>query len=68
MKEHENEEEAESYVASVMSQNVVTVAASNDIGPSANPLPSLVKPAKTGRKRHLSISNANESNVKKSEK
>ena len=63
MKEHENKEDAESYVKSVMSQSVVTVAASNGIGPSANPIQALV--TRTGRKRHLSMPNVNESNVKK---
>ena len=48
-----------------MSQNVVKIRNSSDEGISSQQLQQLVTPAKTGRKRHLSLPNINGSNVKK---
>lgn len=64
----ENSEEAENYVRNVMRQNVVTVSASSDIIPSSQPLQPLQPletPVRTGKKRHLSMPNIQESKIKK---
>lgn len=58
-------EEAESYVKSVMSQYVPLVANNDDLTLSSQTLHTLITPVRTGRKRHLSLPNVNESNVKK---
>ena len=58
-----NDYKAENYVKNVMPQNVVKIRNSSDEGISSQPLQHLVTRAKTGRKRHLSLPNINDSNV-----
>ena len=60
-------EEADNYIKNVMVQNVTAVTnidnSDNPI-PSTQPLHTLTNPVRTGRKRHLSLPNINESKVK----
>ena len=65
MNDLETAEEAENYVKSVMAQTLVKATTNNDSIPSSHPLQPLITPVRTGRKRHLSLPNINETNVKK---
>ena len=61
-------EEADNYIKNVMVQNVSAVTNSDNSDnpiPSTQPLHTLTTPERTGRKRHLSLPNINESKVKK---
>ena len=61
-------EEADNYIKNVMVQNVSAVTNSDNSDnpiPSTQPLHTLTTPVRTGRKRHLSLPNINESKGKK---